>query len=191
MSVKCLKLSAWYYGRKIQDMHNEYPQSQRLDLIYWKIEYFFLNSKHYFPIITFSSFKILLNLLDVLEKQFSQYLPFNRKISLLNGPIASKGLPRWLSGKESTCQCRRLGFNPWVRKSPWRRTWQPTPAFLPLKSYGQRNLVGYSPCGCKVWDMTEQLTGHRNTHCFQYSGYEVKLFYEQLHLGVTSKLFEF
>ena len=23
--------------------------------------------------------------------------------------------------KESTCQCRRLGFNPWVRKVPWRR----------------------------------------------------------------------
>ena len=38
------------------------------------------------------------------------------------------GLPRWLSGKESTCQCRRekrLGFNPWVRKIPWRRRWQP------------------------------------------------------------------
>ena len=27
------------------------------------------------------------------------------------------GLPQWLSGKESTCQCRRCGFNPWV--FPW------------------------------------------------------------------------
>ena len=24
------------------------------------------------------------------------------------------GLPWWLSGKESTCQCRRLRFHPWV-----------------------------------------------------------------------------
>ena len=24
------------------------------------------------------------------------------------------GLPRWLSGKESACQCRRCRFNPWV-----------------------------------------------------------------------------
>ena len=35
-----------------------------------------------------------------------------------------EGLPRWLSGKEFTCQCRRhrkLGFDPWVRKIPWRR----------------------------------------------------------------------
>ena len=26
------------------------------------------------------------------------------------------GLPWWFSGKESICQCRRLGFNPWVEK---------------------------------------------------------------------------
>jgi len=30
--------------------------------------------------------------------------------------LADSGLPRWLSGKESTCQCRRFAFNPWVRK---------------------------------------------------------------------------
>ena len=46
------------------------------------------------------------------------------------------GLPRWLSGKESACQCRRYrrcGFDPWVGKSPWRRKWQPIPVFLPGK----------------------------------------------------------
>ena len=42
-------------------------------------------------------------------------------------------------------QCRRPGFDPWVGKIPWRRKWQPTPVFLPGKSYGQRRLVGYSP----------------------------------------------
>ena len=30
---------------------------------------------------------------------------------------------------------------------PWRRAWQPTPAFLPRKSHGQRSLVGCSPWG--------------------------------------------
>ena len=39
------------------------------------------------------------------------------------------GLPTWLSGKESACQCRRRRFNPWVRRIPWRRPWQPTPVF--------------------------------------------------------------
>ena len=63
--------------------------------------------------------------------------------------IRGKGLPWWLSGKESACQCRRHGFDPWVRKIPWRRKWQPTPVFLPGESHGQRGLEGYSPWGCK------------------------------------------
>ena len=52
------------------------------------------------------------------------------------------------TGKESICQCRRRkrqGFDPWVRKVPWRRKWQPTPVFLPGESHGQRSLVGYRP----------------------------------------------
>ena len=56
------------------------------------------------------------------------------------------GLPRWLSCKESTCQCRRCrrcGLDPWLRKIPWRRKWKPTPVFLSGESHGQRNLVGY------------------------------------------------
>ena len=40
------------------------------------------------------------------------------------------GLPRWLSGRESICQCRRLKFDSWVGKIPWRRKWQLTPIFL-------------------------------------------------------------
>ena len=44
-----------------------------------------------------------------------------------------KGFPGGASGKEPACQCRRLrrcGFDPWVRKIPWKRAWQPTPIFL-------------------------------------------------------------
>ena len=43
------------------------------------------------------------------------------------------GLRWWCSGKESTCQSRKHGFDPWVGKIPWRRKWQPTPVFLPGK----------------------------------------------------------
>ena len=64
------------------------------------------------------------------------------------------GLPRWFTGKQSACQCRRQGFYPWVRKIPWRRKWQPIPVFLPEKSHGHRSLVGYSPWGVKESDMT-------------------------------------
>ena len=42
--------------------------------------------------------------------------------------IVTYEVPRWLSGKESSGQCRiyrRLGFDPWVGKIPWSRKWQP------------------------------------------------------------------
>ena len=67
-------------------------------------------------------------------------------------------LPWWLSGKESVCQSRKLGFDHWVRKIPQRRAWQPTPVFLPGESHGQKGLVGYSPEGYKEWDVTEAVT---------------------------------
>ena len=62
------------------------------------------------------------------------------------------------SGKEPACQCRRHkrhGFNSWIRKISWRRAWKLTLVFLPEKSHGQRNLMGYSPQGRKESDTTE------------------------------------
>ena len=70
------------------------------------------------------------------------------------------GLPRWFSGKEPACQCKRHEFNPWVRKIPWRREWLPTPVFFPGKCHGQRSLVGYSPWGHKESDMTKRLKNY-------------------------------
>ena len=40
-------------------------------------------------------------------------------------------------------------------KIPWRRKWQPTPAFLPGESHGQRSLVGHSPWGSKELHRSE------------------------------------
>ena len=62
--------------------------------------------------------------------------------------VIKLGLLWWLSGKESTCQCRRWRFDPWVGKLPWRRRWQHTRVFLPGESHGRG-----------VW----QATGHRVT----------------------------
>ena len=46
-------------------------------------------------------------------------------------------------------------FDPWVRKMPWKRAWQPTAVFLPGESHGQRSLGGCSPWGCQELNMTE------------------------------------
>ena len=49
----------------------------------------------------------------------------------------------------------RPRFNPWARKIPRRKKWQPTPIFLSVKFQGQRSLAGYSPWGHKELNMTE------------------------------------
>ena len=67
---------------------------------------------------------------------------------------------KWLSGKEPACQsrrCKRCRLDPWVRKVPWRRAWQPTPVFLLGEPHGERSLVGYSPQGHKESEMTEAI----------------------------------
>ena len=46
---------------------------------------------------------------------------------------------------KNLAECRRRGLYPWVRKIPWRSTWQPTPVFLPGEFHGQKILVGYRP----------------------------------------------
>ena len=74
-----------------------------------------------------------------------------------------KSIPWWLSGKELAYQGRghkRHGFNPRVRKIPWRRKWQPTPVFLqenPMDRGAWRATVfGFT----KGWTWLKQLSMH-------------------------------
>ena len=67
--------------------------------------------------------------------------------------------PGGVRGKEPTHQCRkhkRCGFDPWVRKIPWKRAWQPTLVFLPGESHGQE------PGGL------QSLGSHRVKHDWSY-----------------------
>ena len=58
-----------------------------------------------------------------------------------------------LTINEYHMQCGRSGFNPWVGKIPWRRTWQLAPVFWPGEFHGL-----YKPWGHKESDTTEQLS---------------------------------
>ena len=95
-------------------------------------------------LIIWQSHQTVLKLTSSFHANLIAFLEANTDISLV---YIFSWLPWWPSGKEPACQCRRLMFNPWVGKIPWRRKWQPTPVFLPGKSHGQRSLAGYSP-----WD---------------------------------------
>ena len=65
----------------------------------------------------------------------------------------NEGFPGGSGGKEPTCRCRRCkrgGSDPWVRKIPWRKKWQPTSVFLLGESHGWRSLAGHSPWAHRV-----------------------------------------
>ena len=66
------------------------------------------------------------------------------------------GFPAGSDSKESAY--KRLSFDPWIGKTPWRRAWQLTLVFWPGEFHGQRSLVGYSPRCHKESDTTERLT---------------------------------
>ena len=55
----------------------------------------------------------------------------------------------------NTIDIKDMRFDSQIGKFPWGRKWQPTPAFLPGESHGQRSLAVYSLLGHKELDMTE------------------------------------
>ena len=53
------------------------------------------------------------------------YSPGGCKESDTDERLSLLSLSGGSAGKESVCQCRRPGFDLWVRKIPWRRAWHP------------------------------------------------------------------
>ena len=58
------------------------------------------------------------------------------------------------TGKESTCQCKSCGFDPWVEKIPEEGNFNPLQYSCLGNPIWQRSLVGNSPRGHKLSDMT-------------------------------------
>ena len=114
-----------------------------------------------FPVFFCAARKTLQGVVGLLTCSFSRawVLPLHRAQEE-HQPVAKSSwdFPGRAIREESAYQYRRSKrrrFNPWVRKIPWRRKWQPTPVFLPGKSHGQRSLADYSPWGRKELDTTE------------------------------------
>ena len=50
------------------------------------------------------------------------------------------------------------------QEDPMKKTWQPTPVFLPGKFHGQRSLAGYSPWDRKELNTTECVHARVEVH---------------------------
>ena len=128
----------------------------------------------------------LLNLVTLLTKHFHTfgYSSYLHLFPLLKEALCTfiRGLPRRLRDEESTCPCRRWGFNPWLGKTPWRRKGPLTPVFLLGQSHGQRSLTIYSPWGRKESDTTERLSMHTPSYKWSFNSVE------SFSLGMISKV---
>jgi len=92
--------------------------------------------------MSIKSASLLLHKAGIFLKTELSLLKFSTTLLLAHHLL--KVFLRWVNGKESACQCRRckrLWLDPWVRKRPLRRKWQPTPVFLPGESHQQRSLA--------------------------------------------------
>ena len=129
--------SQWFTIRLVDDMICQIVilLGKRLPMV--KPYYFFLKKflgQHWMKFSFFKTFSLF--------EKVSKYSLAHRS-----------GFPGGAVGKESACyprdclQCRRPGFDPGVRKTPWRRKWLPTPVFLPGESQGQRS------CGLQSMEM--------------------------------------
>ena len=58
----------------------------------------------------------------------------------VHGVTKSQSLLSNYAQRSQYRRCKGCRLAPWVRKIPWRRKWQPTPVFLPVKSHGQKSL---------------------------------------------------
>ena len=76
-------------------------------------------------------------------------------------------LPGWLRGAVPACNTGDSGSIPGSGRFPWRRKWQPTPAFLPGESHGQKSLAGCSPWGGKKFS---SVSVQFSTVSVQFSG---------------------
>ena len=72
------------------------------------------------------------------------------------------GFPDSSDCKESTCNAGDLGSIPGLGRSPGGGHGNPLQYSCLENPHGQRNVVGYHPCGVRESDMTERLSTARN-----------------------------
>ena len=76
---------------------------------------------------------------------------------------------------------KRHWFDPWARKMPWRREWQPTLVSLPGKFHGERSLVAYSPWVCRVGHNWVNKYTYTHTHAHKWPPQTLKISNHETH----------
>ena len=98
-----------------------------------------------------------------LVPQMVKNLPAMQETQYFIHNVLATGLPRCTGGKEPSCKCKRHkrhGLNPWVRKIPWRRAWQPTQYSCLKNPMDRRAWWTIVHRVTKSWNQLKQLNTH-------------------------------
>ena len=84
--------------------------------------------------------------------------PLEKEMATHSSTLAWRIPWREERGRLQSTGSQRVGHD-WATSlslsQPRKRKWHPSPVCLPGKFHGQRSLTGYSPWGCKEWNMTK------------------------------------
>ena len=100
---------------------------------------------------------VILRQMDIhMQKKISNYnLTTYTKLKINHRPKGKTGFPGGSDSKESAYYCR-AGFDPWIGKNSQKgMAIHSSTLVLPGESLGERSLVGHSPWGRRVLDVTK------------------------------------
>ena len=101
----------------------------------------------------------------------------------------TQGLPKWFRGEESAFKAVDEGSIPGSGRSPGRGN--ATPVLLPGKSYGQRNLAGYTVLGVeKSQTLLKRLSMHTCMHTHKWGPFSTAFLYLITDFDYLPGLFE-
>ena len=96
-----------------------------------------------FKLSVLASLLLYLFLLRLSLVKMVVVVPLRTSSPLLTSYIS---IPGGSDGNESACNLGRYGFDPWVRKIPWRKEWLSNLIFSPGEFHGQTSYINDHIC---------------------------------------------
>ena len=125
----CSKMHRWIFTVELFIRNSKLNYTQQ-----WRIEIFPCNIRNKTTLPAFINILLKVLAREIKQEKDINQVQIGKKHLYLQMMWHYMGFSGGSDGKESTCNAGDLGSIPELKKIPWRRAWQPTPAFLPGES---------------------------------------------------------
>ena len=118
---------------------------------------------------------------------------FNISVVELCSPHIHMGFPSDSAVKNLPAMQELQGtwVDPWVRKSVWRSTWQPTPVFLPGESMDRGAWWATVHRVTKSWTQRKHLSTYTHKYIINYSSIQWLLIFDCFQFETIIRIFDY